>query len=294
MFFTSGVIKAVKSVVYTKKPLSLLLVAPQGSGKSKILRSLKGSVILVDDITATGLKDAIMDEEKRFIVISDFNQIASRGKTTSPISMFLPVLQEGYIGEIKYQTQVKLEKPIRKGLITGMTTEMFEDYLEDFIATGFITRFIVINFSYLKEEFDFIKEKILFTNYKEEELEIYVPSENEIQEKELNKDILDEETLKILERFTGFLKNNIRLIMNFKEFIEGVSRVNTQNKKEISDYDIREAIAILYTYSRYQNPGNNLMYQIMRKKLGIDHEDYEKFYSDYTIDEYFKILDYDT
>lgn len=144
-FFTSALTESV--------PLSIMLIGPPGTGKSKvILQYYAESLHTTNDLTSQGLAELLEDDKENklcHIIIPDFNIVVSHKSATSNLTVasLLTVMSEGSvrIDDGRRKKEV-LHRPL--GIVTGMTREMYEENAQRFRKLGIGRRFIPIHFSY--------------------------------------------------------------------------------------------------------------------------------------------------
>lgn len=137
------------------KPISLLLVGRPGLGKSRLLPPLSrlGFVSYVNDITPTYLVDfleKVKRKEKRFLVIPDFTNCMSHGKSTRTtlVALLRSMTEEGVKDLSDYHLEFKADVPARAGLITAITASTHQDYARAWKSTGFLSRLLPFSFTH--------------------------------------------------------------------------------------------------------------------------------------------------
>lgn len=168
------------SLVNTK-PLSLLLVADAGLGKTEMIQSYKSKKFLfMSDLSYMGLVEELEKNKKiRHLIIPDFIKITHKKRSTSDnLTSFLTLLvEEGaeiiHLGSYRCDLRVK-KKPRNIGLITATTRKSFEQKRKDWGNIGFLSRMIVCSYSYskktTKEVFDYINSEQFLKNNNMEDL----------------------------------------------------------------------------------------------------------------------------
>lgn len=159
----------IKTILYTgyiegEKPLSVMFVSDVGMGKSEMLNSfrLNDNIAYFTDVTYMGLIKLLEQEkEVRHIVIPDFLKITMKRKSTTDniTSAFNAMMEEG-LDKISMMGQSYDFKGKKIGLITATTRDNFQQYKKRWKAMGFLSRMLIISYSYknsTKEEiFDYI------------------------------------------------------------------------------------------------------------------------------------------
>lgn len=144
-FFTAALDKTV--------PISLTLIGPPGSGKSKAILPFNGpNVHKTNDVTSIGLSEIIEDDKLgtlRHIIIPDFNIVVSHKASTSNLTVasLLSLMSEGTIRVDDGRRKKELHHaPI--GIITAMTREIYEEHATRFRKLGISRRIIPLFFNY--------------------------------------------------------------------------------------------------------------------------------------------------
>lgn len=134
-------------------PVSLILVGPSGSAKSKLLRHYECErVHVTDSITSQGLWEIVQRDskgEKSFILIPDINPTLSRRSATtqSTIGNLLSLTGDGTVRiDDGRGDKVCLHAPM--GLITACTPEIYHKHARQWFALGLVRRIIPIFYTY--------------------------------------------------------------------------------------------------------------------------------------------------
>ncbi len=134
-------------------PLSLILVGPPGTGKSKaVLQFVAPSIHVTNDVTTAGLSDIIegdKDGKLRHIIVPDFNVVVSHKAATSNLTVanLLTLMSEGSVRVDDGRRRKELtHAPV--GIITAMTREVYEEHANRFRKLGIGRRFTPLFFSY--------------------------------------------------------------------------------------------------------------------------------------------------
>jgi len=143
------------------KPLGALIVGPPGTGKSMILTKLKyEKAIIVNDITGRGLEDLLRDMGRQisgFVVIPDLLKVIARRQSADSFFFLMNILLEEGLTKIqRYDIKIEFPEPLRFGMITAITTEQFRHRRRSFEGSGFLSRNLLISYSYSRQ----VQEKI--------------------------------------------------------------------------------------------------------------------------------------
>lgn len=134
-------------------PISCMVIAPSGAGKSRtIIRFDAPYIMRCDDLTSSGLTDLLAsdkDNKLKFLLIPDFNPILSHKTSVSSllIANLLSVTQDGTV-RIADGRQNKEVKHNPVGIITAMTFEMFARYSRKFMELGITRRILPLHYTY--------------------------------------------------------------------------------------------------------------------------------------------------
>lgn len=139
----------------THKPLSALLIAKAGLGKTIKLERLRkfDFVYYTVDITPKKLLD-FLDKvergEKKFLVIPDYIATLGHSKKTVDLfrSLMRSVIEEGLTDIDAYGLERHYGKKVRCGLISGITPEYFNQNSRIWKSDGFLSRFLPFSYSH--------------------------------------------------------------------------------------------------------------------------------------------------
>lgn len=134
-------------------PISCMIVAPSGAGKSRtIIRFDTPYIMRCDDLTSSGLMDILTRDAEnkiKFLLIPDFNPILSHKASVSNLLLanLLSVTQDGTarIVDGRGNKEVK-HKPV--GIITAVTFDMFARYSRKWHELGITRRILPIHYTY--------------------------------------------------------------------------------------------------------------------------------------------------
>jgi len=144
-FFTA----ALKNCV----PLSVILVGPPGTGKSKLILQFSApSIHVTNDVTSQGLAELVQDDKGgdiRHIIIPDFNIVVSHKAATTNLTVasLLTMMSEGVLRIDDGRRRKEMEHP-PVGIVTAMTREIYEEHAVRFRKLGIGRRFIPVFFGY--------------------------------------------------------------------------------------------------------------------------------------------------
>ena len=134
-------------------PISVILVGPPGTGKSKIILQFQSpSILKTNDVTSAGLADIVGDDKDnkvRHVIVPDFNIVVSHKAATSnlTIASLLTLMSEGILRIDDGRRKKELvHAPL--GIITAMTREIYEEHAGRFRKLGIGRRFIPLFFGY--------------------------------------------------------------------------------------------------------------------------------------------------
>lgn len=161
--------------VKNAEPLSALIVAPVGAGKTTNLKkiALNNNILSFSDITPYGLSlllNEIKAKKITHIIIFDLIQPMSRSRSVvNNLIGFLNSLIEEGIFRIRTGF-MEFAEPLKLGLITCTTDKELMDKRRGWLSIGFISRLIPISFSYTQTDIiqileDFAEQKVKGIEY---------------------------------------------------------------------------------------------------------------------------------
>lgn len=138
------------------KPLSLLLIGIAGTGKSRILQTLRKlkCVTYLDDATPKYLVKFLEKAKtgrKRFLVFPNFlNLTTSHGQKTKATSTAIlrTMIEDGVTELSDYGLEFESKFPVKAGLLTATTIGSFQNFMERWKTTGFLSRLIPFSFKH--------------------------------------------------------------------------------------------------------------------------------------------------
>lgn len=158
---TRPVVEVLKRVVasgYVKNayPLSCLLVAPVGAGKTSQLKKVMGNGIMaLSDVTPYGfakLLPEIQAKSIKHVIIFDLVEPMSRSRSVvNSLIGFLNSLVEEGIFRISTGF-IEIREPIKLGLITSTTRKELEDKRRGWLGMGFISRMLPVSWSFTQTD----------------------------------------------------------------------------------------------------------------------------------------------
>jgi len=164
MFFKiAPILEIVESAIWTgrihnEKPVSIILIAVQESCKTEALKYFRGTSTLsyIGDLTSRGLvsyRSDIQARKLRHIVLMDLVRIVSHGRGTSDRTMqtLSSLMEEGESDVADAGGQERWAGFPNIGILTSVTPQIFKSKRGRWRATGFLSRFLPVSFSYSPE-----------------------------------------------------------------------------------------------------------------------------------------------
>jgi len=258
MNYSVKLIKPIAIMLHTainvRPTTGVLLVAPPSSGKSALIRQIKGKgVYFVDDITSGGI-DSLINEytDARVIAVSDLAKIVKRRNETSPLYALLNLTEEGYTGTTRYKN-VKANEKRYITFVAGITTEYFKKYLKEFEDTGLLSRMYLIHYKYTPQEMEKILKEVHETGIDLSKYDMGIEYKDSITLKEYNKQASKIVKEKIIPHFTDN-ESGVRKFKRFDNFVRTFSALYSQNEY-ITPKELAYASALIATYSRPTRAG---------------------------------------
>lgn len=158
IYYLEPLIEIIETALFTASirdeiPVSIILVGPSGSAKSKLIKLYESpNVHVTDNVTSQGLWEILQRDskgEKNFILIPDINPTLSRraSTTTATVGNLLSVTGDGTV-RIDDGRGDKVCKHAPMGLITACTPEIYQRHARQWFALGLIRRIIPVFYSY--------------------------------------------------------------------------------------------------------------------------------------------------
>lgn len=153
-----------------ERPLSLLVIADVGSGKSELLahypEHLNATVLYVNDITAFALHKhhgkELREGKIRHIILGDLLTPLNKQKEQADafITFMNGVIEEGLARVESRDSCFIADVPVRCGLVTSIARQDFETRHTRWATVGFLSRLLPISYSYSQDTilqvFDYI------------------------------------------------------------------------------------------------------------------------------------------
>lgn len=156
------------------KPISLLVVAKAGSGKTELILSYKDKSLDIDtDLNYSKLiENLIANKLIKHIIIPDFIKITNKKSATSKnlISLFNNAIEEGIYKVAGFFKHDFKGRTI--GLITSITPGSLGQVKTEWKNIGFIDRMIMCSYEYSQETLKKIREFIAYETEKSYQSEI--------------------------------------------------------------------------------------------------------------------------
>jgi len=145
------------------KPISLLIVARSGSGKTEVMKSVtsKRSAFLTD-VNYSGFIELLKKDPKlTHILIPDFLKITMKKKSTSDnlISILNAFTEEG-LEKIQGYFNEDFEGRVG-GIIIATTSASYNQHKSEWCAIGFVSRMIICSYKYHKDTKELILDHII-------------------------------------------------------------------------------------------------------------------------------------
>ena len=170
LFFLELLSEIVETSFYTSSvrdeiPVSLILVGPSGSAKSKLIRRYTSEQIhTTDSLTSQGIWEIAQRDtkgEKRFIFMPDINPTLSRRSSTqqATIGNLLTLTGDGTV-RIDDGRGEKICQHAPMGMITACTPEIYHRHSRHWYALGLIRRIIPVFYSYSSKTQDALQKLV--------------------------------------------------------------------------------------------------------------------------------------
>jgi hypothetical protein len=140
-------------------PLSLLIIAPVGSGKTELLKaySVNKGTVLYNDFTAFGLTTLLGQIQAgivKHVMIADLVRLTARGNPVwHQILLSLNALIEEGITRIDtFHIHFQSPTPIKAGVIAAFTTDEWKVRRKQWIRLGFLSRAVPVSYHLAPED----------------------------------------------------------------------------------------------------------------------------------------------
>lgn len=162
-FRLSPIVEIIRAAIWSgkisgEKPVSVLLVAEQESCKTELLKYFRGTSTLtyIGDLTSRGLlpyREDIQKGKLRHIVLMDLVRVVSHGRGTSDRTMqtLASLMEEGESDVSDGGGRQSWIGFPTIGCLMALTPSLFRSKRGRWRATGFLTRFLPVCFSYSEE-----------------------------------------------------------------------------------------------------------------------------------------------
>lgn len=232
--------------IKNEKPLSLMIVAKPEHGKTsamKLYRQIKG-VAYVTDCTAYGLTRDLLPKmasgEIKTLMIPDLlTPLSKSAKTRQTFVAFLNNLIEEGIVKITTYAQIWTQDA-NCNVITAVTDQALKDGRHEWAKIGFLSRFIIISYSYslstVMEILNYYSNHALAT----ESVNLQLPKKP--QEIELSQQIaekLNPVAMKVGEQFE---LHGIRAKINFRNLLKSLAYRN--RRKVVTEAEYQEFLEL--------------------------------------------------
>ncbi|MEM3699917.1 MAG: hypothetical protein QXL57_03510 [Candidatus Bathyarchaeia archaeon] len=140
-------------------PLSMLIIAPVGSGKTELLKAYTENrgIALYNDFTSyglTGLLGQIQAGLIRHVMVADLVRLTARGNPVwHQILLTLNALiEEGVQNIDTFHIRFHSPTPVKAGVITALTTDEWKARRKQWIRLGFLSRAVPISYHIAPED----------------------------------------------------------------------------------------------------------------------------------------------
>jgi len=233
-------------------PLSLLIIAPAGSGKTELLKAYAENrgVALYNDFTAYGLYTLLSQVQAgivKHILISDLVRLTMRGPAVwHQILLTLNALIEEGITRVEtFHVRFHSPAPVKAGVIAALTTEEWKFRRRQWIRYGFLSRAVPVSYQLapediLRGEEDLFKGKPVFKpirlNMPEKPVSVEIPEKHR-------------DALKRLGRIVAAVnKDETRFRSHRHILVMAKASALRENRMEVGEEDVRllRALSVLW------------------------------------------------
>lgn len=182
------------------RPVSLLIVAKVGTGKTELLKkfaTMRGLTYLTD-VTAYGITKKLLPELEagllKHIIIPDLITPLSKQTATRRtfISFMKDLIEEGIVEIQTYAVSIK-KKGLRCGLITTIAKEKLYSRRRDWQDIGFMSRMLPVSYDYTQQSVIKILNKIAMRDSDFiDKIELDLPKKEVVieEDRDLNKKLI--------------------------------------------------------------------------------------------------------
>lgn len=142
-----------------ERPISLLIIAPVGSGKTELLEAYSENrgVALYNDFTSYGLTSLLSQIQAgivKHVLVSDLLRLVARGPSvwTQILTTLNSLMEEGVRNIDTFFVRFHSPTPVRAGVIAALTTEEWKRRRDSWIRYGFLSRAVPISFMLAPED----------------------------------------------------------------------------------------------------------------------------------------------
>jgi hypothetical protein len=140
-------------------PLSLLIIAPAGSGKTELLKAYANNrgVVFYNDFTSYGLYQLLTQVQAglvRHVLVGDFVRLLARGRAIvrEVIATLNALVEEGVQNVETFFVRFHSPKPVKAGVIAALTTDEWRARRDQWIKVGFLSRALPVSYVLAPED----------------------------------------------------------------------------------------------------------------------------------------------
>jgi len=229
------------------RPLSLMIIAPIGSGKTELLKSVSTNkgIAYLTDATAYGIikncfTDLKLGKLKHLIIPDLLTPLSKQRSTRDTFVAFLNALIEEGIAEIRtYVISEKFEN-LKCGIITSIPQDDFKMSRKNWRRIGFLSRCIPVSYTYPQSSViqilqSIAKEGLYILSERKvtlPEKDVYIKESKEINERLIPISIVFQQAEKVY----GFRKQKqLQTLMMANALRSGRHEVNESDYKKVLD-----------------------------------------------------------
>ena len=166
-------------------PLSLLIIAPVGSGKTELLKaySVNKGTVLYNDFTAFGLTTLLGQIQAgivKHVMIADLVRLTARGNPVwHQILLSLNTLiEEGVTRIDTFHIHFQSPTPIKAGVIAALTTDEWKARRKQWLRFGFLSRAVPISYHLAPEDIQRGEEQLYRSEQSFKPVKLNLPEKN--------------------------------------------------------------------------------------------------------------------